>query len=348
MQVNIQNNAEITLKIMHGQITTELKCNLTEIIENRLIEFANKNKLDYKSIYFLYSGSVLYPTQLKKPISEIINREDTKDKIMTLLSYQVESNNAQEDEIIIILSIESVKIIELTDKIGEKIKDILKKSIKLDLNWCIFKYKNNEIDLEQKFDDIANDEDKKLKLLVLIVNYTIPLIVNFIYGKKKHSIQCLLGDKINDMIEKYFEEKHLDSDDYDLFYENKEIECYKKFYEIISEDKIQNSFQDDNVDNITVKSFPSSETIDELSKNKFNVKEKKIAPPIKEITKREISIEFKVIQKDCSIRYKRKLSNCLDSLKSCLPDCLKNLANIISCSICLFITLGLFFGFWFF
>ena len=351
MQINVQNiqNIEkITLKIIYEQTSTKFECNINEILENVLIKFANENNLVYKSIYFLYSGSSLLPAQIKKPISEIITPRDKTEKIMQLLAYKLELDIIQEDEIIIILSIESVKIVKLTGKKGEKIKDIIKDSIKLDLNWCTFKYKNNEIDLEQKFDDIANDEDKKLKLLVLIVNYTIPLIVNFIYGKKKHSIHCLLGDKINDMIKKYFEEKHLDSDDYNLFYENKEIECYKKFYEIISEDKIQNSFQDDNADNITVKSFPSSETIDELSKNKFKVKEKKIARPLKEITKREISIEFKVIQKDCSIRYKRKLSNCLDSLKSCLPDCLKNLANIISCSICLLITLGLFFGFWFF
>ena len=89
----------------------------------------------------------MYPPELKKPVSEIINPEDAKDKIMQILAFQLEFKNNQEDEIIIILSIESVKIIKLTGKRGEEIKNIIKNSIKLDLNWCTFKYKKNEIDL---------------------------------------------------------------------------------------------------------------------------------------------------------------------------------------------------------
>jgi len=346
MQINVQNNEKITLKITYEQIPTEFKCDLTEILENRLIEFTNKNKLDYQSIYYLYSGSQLYPPELKKPVSEIINPEDAKDKIMQILACQLEFKNNQEDEIIIILSIESVKIIKLTGKRGEEIKNIIKNSIKLDLNWCTFKYKKNEIDLEQKFDDIADDEDKKQKIINLTVNYTIPLIVNFVYGKKKYPIQCLLKDRINDKIDDYFDGKKLDSDDYDLFYENKKFERYhfKIFYEMISEDKIQKSFQIDNIDNITVKSFPSCESIDEFTKNKFKVDEKKIAAPINEIIRRQIEINIKIIKKPCSIRYKRKLSNCRDCLYHCCSDSLSHIGDIISISISLLFMFFLFFG----
>ena len=293
MQINVQNiqNIEkITLKIIYEQTSTKFECNINEILENVLIKFANENNLVYKSIYFLYSGSSLFPTQIKKPISEIITLRDKTEKIMQLLAYQLELDIIQEDEIIIILSIESVKIVKLTGKKGEKIKDIIKDSIKLDLNWCTFKYKNNEIDLEQKFDDIADGEDKRQLKIDFTVNYTIPLIVNFVSGKKMDSIQCLLRDRIYDKIKNYFIEKKLDSYDYDLFYENKIIVNYysKIFYEIISEDKINNSLCNDNIDNNTIESFPTTDNLNDSNQKNFNIKEKKIVLPINEKNNRKI------------------------------------------------------------
>ena len=61
--------------------------------------------------------------------------------------------------------------------------------------------------MNQKFDDIANEEDKKI-YECLIVNYTIPLIVYFIGEKnEKYSIQCLLQDKVRDKIDSYFKKR---------------------------------------------------------------------------------------------------------------------------------------------
>ena len=161
MQINAQNDGEIILQIIYEQIPTTFKCDLNEIIEKHLIKFANDNKLNFNSIYFLYSGLLLLPNQLKKPINDIIKTGDRNEKRMLLLAYQLEFDIIQEDEIIIILSIESTKIEKLTGKKGDKIKDIIRNSIKLDLNYCTFKYKNNEIDLEKKFDDIADNDDKQ-------------------------------------------------------------------------------------------------------------------------------------------------------------------------------------------
>ena len=161
MQINAKNENKIIIKIIYEQIPTKFICDQIEILENILIAFANDNKLNYNSIYFLYSGSSLLPYQLKKPINEIIKPVDLNEKRMLLLAYQLEFDIIQEDEIIIILSIESTKIEKLTGKKGDKIKDIIRNSIKLDLNYCTFKYKNNEIDLEKKFDDIADNDDKQ-------------------------------------------------------------------------------------------------------------------------------------------------------------------------------------------
>ena len=128
-----------------------------------------------------------------------------------------------------------------------------------------------------------------------------------------------MGDRVDNRIEQYFSENHLDSEDYYLIYENKILNnyFYKIFYEIIPEDKIQNSFQNENINNNTIKSFSSSETLNELNQIKSNDKEKIMIHPINEINKRKIEIEINVILKSCSIRYKRKISKCWDNCKKC-------------------------------
>ena len=306
--------------MIYEQIPTQIECNLTDILENRLIEFTTLKNLNYSYLYFLYNGTSILPSQRKKQISEIIVKTDIHDKKMTLLSYQIEPGIIQEDEIIIVLSIESVKIKKSTGGRGEKIKDIIKNIIELDLKWCTFKYRNNEIDIEQKFDDIANEEDKRQLKIDLTLNYTIPLIVNISKAKKskysKYSIQCLLRDRVNDKIYQYFREKKLESFDYDLFYENKIFENYyfKKFYEIIQEDKIQN-IPDNSQINETIQTFPSNENINELNKIAFNNEKKISVPPINKASKGKIEIEIKVKLKSCNVRYRRKLRNCCDKYR---------------------------------
>ena len=188
MEINEQNENKITLQVIYEQRPTTFKCDLNEILEKHLINFSNDNKLNYNSVCFLYSGSSLNRNELKKPINEIIKPVDLNEKRMLLLAYQLEFDIIQEDEIIVILSIESVKIEKLTGKKGDKIKDIIRDSIKLDLNYCTFKYRNKIIDLEKKFDDIVDNEDKKKLKIDLTVNYTIPLIVYFVNKKKKKYI----------------------------------------------------------------------------------------------------------------------------------------------------------------
>ena len=277
-----------------------------------MTKFSKSNNINYSTIYFLYSGSPLLPEQLKKSINEIITTGDKKDKIMILLAYHLEFEIKQEDEIIIILIIESIKIKKAIGKKGEIIKNIINSSIKLELNWCTFKYKGNLINIQEKFDDIADGEDKNLLKIEITVNYTIPLIINFSFAKccqiYKYKIKCLLGDKINSIIEKYFDQNHLDSRNYNLYYENKILDNYfrKIFYEIISEDKINNSLNNETENGNTIKSLPSNENLNESNKIKFNVKEKITVLPVNE---RKIEIELKADRKCCCIIFKRKISD---------------------------------------
>ena len=161
MQNYPQNNEVITLIIIYNQIPTNFTCKLTESLEKYITEFLQLNKLNSSSIYFLYNGTSLPQEQFKKPISEIISKINKKDKIMQLLAYYSEFNINEENEIIIILSIESFKIEQATGKKEETIKNIIKNLIKFDFIWCIFTYKEEEIDIDKKFDDIADDEDKE-------------------------------------------------------------------------------------------------------------------------------------------------------------------------------------------
>ena len=223
---------------------------------------------------------------------------------MVLLVYKKEIDFIVENEFIIILSIESVKIVEIYGKKEEKIKDIIiENSIKLDFNWCKFKYKVKEIDLEQKFDNIADDDDKKKLKIEITVNYIIPLIVNLINEQNnKYKIQCLLGDKISSKIEPYFYKNHLNSEDYYLVYENKTIEnyYYKLFYQIISEDKIKSSFDIDNEQiNNTIKSFTESDNLEKTNTTMINEKDKIKVLSNGKINEKKIEIEIKIIKKCC-------------------------------------------------
>ncbi len=180
---NNKDQEKITLKMIFKQNVKYFKCDMNEFLEKYFIEFSTDIKVAYSSLFILYSGAQFFGENLKKPISEIIKPQNKKDRLMVLLVCQItDFDITGQDKIIIILSIESVKIVKLNGKRGEIIKDIIRDSTStnIDLKWCTFKYEEKEIDLNQKFDDIANDDDKKKLQIVITVNYTIPLIVNLI------------------------------------------------------------------------------------------------------------------------------------------------------------------------
>ena len=75
----------------------------------------------------------------------------------------------------------------------------------LDFKWCEFKYKDNKINIEQNFDNIANDEDKKQLKMVIYVKYTIPLIVKFVDEQNNiYKTQCLFGENVYEKIAHFF------------------------------------------------------------------------------------------------------------------------------------------------
>ena len=342
---NVPNNGEInddiTLEISYNQNKIKYKCKITDILENYVKKYTNENNLKYENIYVIYNGNVLLGEQLKKPIFTIISSINKEDRVMPLMIEISKFNSVEENEIIIILSIESVKIIELKGDRKEKIKNLIKDSIEFDFKWCIFKYREKEIDIEQKFDNIVNDEEKKI---VIDVNYTIPVIVCFEDEQKnKQKIQCLLGDFIGDKIKPYFGKNHFDSDYYYLIYKNKKIDSfyYEKFYEIITEDKIKDSLANINIYNNT-KLFTSSDNLEKTNTTTINDKEKIIVLPFNATNEEKIKIKLKIIKKCCCVRLKIKISKCCSNCcyycsYKCRCKCCEYINRIMIFTCCLFI-----------
>lgn len=330
----MQNSPEIEktiLKITDGnQISKIYECNIKESLEQYINEFSKDINVNYSSPMVLYRGESLFGDKLKKPLCEIIKPGD---KITTMILFQyTESDINAQDEINIILSIESVKILQLKGKREDIIKDIIRKSsiIKIDLKWCIFKYKENEIDINKKFDDIANDEDKKKLEIIITINYTIPLIVNYVNENKKSTIiQCNLSDRVDI----YFETNHQDKNDFDLFFEYKKLEYYQIFFELISEDKIQNYFTNKyNIKDL----FTPNDMMERSSTNINNANETTIDMPISvspsnESDNKKLEIEIRIIKKKCCEGFKR-----------CCTNSCKNIILFILGFICFIIIIVLF------
>ena len=188
---NTQKKETIILRITDEiQNTQAYNRDIEELLEKYIKLFISSLKEDYSSsfLFILYSGDSIWPDKFNRPIREIIKPRDKKDKKMTLiLCRNNEFDKHDLDKIKIILSIEEIKKEELEGIKGETIKDIISKSsiIKIDLKWCNFQYKGKEFDICNKFDEIANNEDRNKSEIIITVNYIIPLIVNFVNKSKK-------------------------------------------------------------------------------------------------------------------------------------------------------------------
>ena len=346
MQNNEQKKKEkeeepITIIMNYEQNIQNYICYLNDSLEKYVLQFAKLYNINYSYIYALYNSNSLYGLNFKQHISEIITEPDKKEKRMSLLIYIfTEMNKTDLDEIRIILAIESIEIIKYKGERRESILDIIKykqnPKFKLDINNFIFKYKDIEIDSNQKFDDIASKEDKKNLHITIIANYKIPLIVEFVNKKNRQYYKCFLKDKISDYVNGYLYYNKIDINDCDLYYENKKFENYqyKIFYEILSKDKIQKAISGENIIN-HIKNFESSDNLNKTNTPIVNDKEKRVDTiiPVLQTQEKKIKIRIKVVLKCCIVRCcrsicqsckkcKREISCCCN--KQCCSNCCKS------------------------
>ena len=240
--LNIETG-EIKLIISYeSQKIKILKCKMTDKIKDILSLFAEREKVDYSSFLILYSGNVIQGPDLEKTFSQIITKNDKQQKTMNILIYSQNPALIPEQNFIkIILIINSKNVIELQGKKNETIKEIINKNIAKigrGIDSLIIKYDMNEINLNKKFDEIANERDKKYSGMTLSA-YTkddrnkLPgngeisqieiseknentLKVEFIDKNNNQIdiIKCKTGDKIKDVIGKFCLKKGININNY--------------------------------------------------------------------------------------------------------------------------------------
>ena len=195
----------ITFESQEAEIFTR---KLSDKIKDTLKSFASKLNKSFKDLLFLYSGNKIEIGDMEKTFEQIMNSQAKEDGQLHIIAY--ESLVHQGNVIKIIFIFESAQILKIEGEKEEKLKDIFnrcKEENKLDLcnyDLMMFKYGDKAIDLNNKFDDIANKYDKKCLGMTILVYKKNPIKVNFIQEKAPiYSIECFMEDKIQDIINKY-------------------------------------------------------------------------------------------------------------------------------------------------
>ena len=164
---------EITLIIsFESSLAEKIKCKFGDKIEDIIINFASKINENHSSFIILYSGTLFNKEDLQKTFLQKMSKDDIERKNMNILIYRKSPTIHQENDVInIILIINSKDSIIIKGKKQELIKDIIQRNsakIGQDINNMIFKYGNDEIQLDQKFDDFANNRDKIFSGITLL------------------------------------------------------------------------------------------------------------------------------------------------------------------------------------
>ena len=244
---------KITLNIIYeSQKVESLECDINDKIEKILISFAKKKNIEYSSLYILYNGSIIQKDCLKKSFLETMNNFDKKEKSMNILIYRnstdishikpKQKNENNKNMINIILIIDSKNPLVLQGKKEDKLIDIINKNcakIGKDINSMTFKYRINKIDLNQKFDDVATEKDKKLSGITLSVYTKKPLKVIFVNkidnnDDKKTPLDSFLEDNIKDLCLEYCSKINKNIKDLCFKYGNDDINVEQTFIKMLS------------------------------------------------------------------------------------------------------------------
>ena len=157
-----KENIKITVKNSNSS-PFEFIYNINEKIEKLINEYSEKIKLpkDY-SFIFLYDGKLLKKDQT---FSQVINVIDKQSSEMVILAQSYKS----ESSIRITLNINSNEI-DLQEQKEETLENIIRRGIlKINKEYNTdnyeFFYKGNKLDFNKKFDDIADVEDIKSRIM---------------------------------------------------------------------------------------------------------------------------------------------------------------------------------------
>ena len=222
--MSIEKKDEITLILFYNsQIVKTLKCNKHDKLEKVFRNFASQIGEFFNSLIFLYSGDKI--TDFTKTFNQTINELDKAEKKMNILVYNMNRSliYSNQNYINFIFLLNSKDFNEIKAPREEIIKKVCneyanKKSLNFDS--LLFKYGGKEIDLNKKFDDLANIFDKNCNGMPILVYNKNPLKIKFLYNEElPYEMNCYKEDKIKDVFNKYAIDKSLNIDNLSFEYE---------------------------------------------------------------------------------------------------------------------------------
>ena len=214
MKIQKNMNDVIVKFIYQSSQIFESKYKINEKMETIIHEFSSKINENVNSLVFISDGRQLKEDCYKKALHEIMNFVNIEEKRITILVFKMdkESKNylADKDNINIIILIGYKKLLRLRGTKKEPIKNIIKRG-NPEVSELTFNYNNTQVDLNKKFEDIAEQNDKEDKLLIL---KAIQIRVNFFNNKiGNKNILFFPKEKIVDICNKYCQDNNLNIND---------------------------------------------------------------------------------------------------------------------------------------
>lgn len=138
-------------------------CKPNETIKQICLEFSSRNGINFESIYFLINGNLLGENDYNKPIMQFVHSGNeigisVQDKVMNESENEL-LNESKKATITFTFNSECIKV-QYT--FNTKMIDVLKNfanSKGVDYNSFNFLYKNNEIDYNKTFKEVADQRD---------------------------------------------------------------------------------------------------------------------------------------------------------------------------------------------
>ena len=260
--LNVNFN-EITLIIsFESQKVQTLKCKKNDTLLDILKKFATKMNEDYNSFLILYSGKIIEKKNLNQTFDKFMSSHDKKSGKMSILIYKKnQSILSVKDEITIILIINLETPFVMKGKRNETIKDIYNKhksKIGIEINSLIFSYGNNKIEVNKKFEEIANNQDKNssgMTLSAQTINNKIPLKIVFVDNitRQKYNVDGYLEDKIKVACKQYCSSNNKKLNNLSFKYGATNVNINETFKQLFSKKKYTESSKNVNVTNETMK-----------------------------------------------------------------------------------------------
>ena len=239
----------IKVNFSYNQIPLLIETDINDKISKIMNQYSSKSNMKLKSLIFLYNGFILSKDSFDKTIFEIINKQDKQERYMNILVYENESEilneNYQSNGINIMLCIDS-KIIHFKGKKGDTLKNIFQREnsrIKNKYNQYSFYYKNREIDLNEKIEQIIDQIDMHNNIFIINAQkkeHKEKIIINFVnpnFGNTR--IACYPDDNLENICRYYCSEKGYGIKNLIFKYKNASIDLNKNISQLYEDDQSQ-------------------------------------------------------------------------------------------------------------